>query len=169
MSTCCKRTSLDLTCSQFTLGKSFNNSFFSCAWLISLDREQGRGSSQLTSKVILIVFFCFFSSCWNCLKFIRHVPLPASKCCRTKLFEIKQQHELSLCVCVCVRQKFSISGRYNKYQATFSTHSPPLPPLVIASGSIAAYVLWLCEYSALLFLPCLAKVSSQMPIQFVSP
>lgn len=102
--------------------------------------------------------------------------LAASKCCRTKLFEIKQQHEL------CVRQKFSISGRYNKYQATFPTHtllylclfSPPLS--VIASGSIAAYVLWVCEYSALclllcppFYLPCLPKVSSQMPIQFVSP
>lgn len=45
--------------------------------------------------------------------------LAASKCCRTKLFEIKQQHEL------CVRQKFSISGRYNKYQATFPTHTHP--------------------------------------------
>lgn len=98
--------------------------------------------------------------------------LAASKCCRTKLFEIKQQHEL------CVRQKFSISGRYNKYQATFPTHTNPstpahIPLSVIASGSIAAYVLWVCEYSALCLFPCSplcrAKVSSQMPIQFVSP
>lgn len=98
--------------------------------------------------------------------------LAASKCCRTKLFEIKQQHEL------CVRQKFSISGRYNKYQATFPAHTPLFsPPLsVIASGSIAAYVLWVCEYSALclllcfpFYLPCLPKVSSQYSLWVHDP
>lgn len=75
------------------------------------------------------------STCW-----------PASKCCRTKLFEIKQQHELC--------GKSFRFGRYNKYQETFQhththTHLLPCPISHGASSSIAAYVLWVCEYIAL--------------------